>query len=144
MKLCTIYLIAFAALAADASDANWPQFRGPSASGVGAGAPPTEWNVESGKNVRWKAAIPGLGHSSPVVWADRIFVTSAVPASGESSLKVGLYGDITPVKGYSVFAIAPASACTSEMADSVTVTVNPIPVAYVVGGGGGYCRGTSG
>jgi outer membrane protein assembly factor BamB len=99
MKLCTIYLIAFAALAADASDANWPQFRGPSANGVGTGAPPTEWNVESGKNVRWKAAIPGLGHSSPVVWGDRIFVTSAVPASGESSLKVGLYGDITPVKG---------------------------------------------
>jgi outer membrane protein assembly factor BamB len=66
---------------------------------VGAGAPPTEWNVDSGKNIRWKTAIPGLGHSSPVVWGDRIFLTSAVPASGESSLKVGLYGDIAPVKG---------------------------------------------
>jgi outer membrane protein assembly factor BamB len=88
-----------AALAAGATDTNWPQFRGPSASGVGAGAPPTEWNVESGKNIRWKTAIPGLGHSSPVVWGDRIFLTSAVPASGESSLKVGLYGDIAPVKG---------------------------------------------
>jgi outer membrane protein assembly factor BamB len=66
---------------------------------LGAGAPPTEWNVESGKNIRWKTVIPGLGHSSPVVWGDRIFVTSAVPAAGESSLKVGLYGDIAPVKG---------------------------------------------
>jgi outer membrane protein assembly factor BamB len=99
MRLCTIYLLALAALAADATNANWPQFRGPSANGVGAGAPPIEWNVESGKNIRWKTAIPGLGHSSPVVWGNRIFLTSAVPASGESSLKVGLYGAIAPVKG---------------------------------------------
>src|ERR1039458_7642957 len=99
MKLCTIYLIAFAALAADASDANWPQFRGPSANGVGTGAPPTEWNVAAGKKGRWKAAIRGLGQRRSVVRGGRIFVTSAAPASGESSLKVGLYGDIAPVKG---------------------------------------------
>ena len=98
MKLCTIYLLAWAALAAGATDANWPQFRGPSANGVGVGAPPVEWNVESGKNIRWKTAIPGLGHSSPVVWGNRIFLTSAVPASGESALKVGLSG-IASVKG---------------------------------------------
>lgn len=96
MKLCAICLLACAALA---GGANWPQFRGTSANGLGAGSPPIDWNVESGKNILWKTAIPGLGHSSPVVWGDRIFVTSAVPASGESSLKVGLYGDITPVKG---------------------------------------------
>ena len=96
MKLCATFLLALAALAADA---NWPQFRGPSASGVGTGSPPIEWNGESGKNIRWKTAIPGLGHSSPVIWGDRIFLTSAVPATGEASLKVGLYGDITPVKG---------------------------------------------
>ncbi len=96
MRLCAILLLPSSVLA---SDANWPQFRGPAASGVGSGSPPTEWNVESGKNVRWKTAIPGLGHSSPVIWGDRIFLTSAVPASGESSLKVGLYGDIAPVKG---------------------------------------------
>ena len=96
MKLCTVYMLAVAALAADL---NWPQFRGPDAGGVAAGAPPLEWNVESGKNIRWKTEIPGLGHSSPVIWGDRIVLTSAVPATGESKLKVGLYGDITPVKG---------------------------------------------
>jgi outer membrane protein assembly factor BamB len=96
MKLLSIFLATFVLLA---SDANWPQFRGPSASGIGAGSPPTDWNGESGKNVLWKTVIPGLGHSSPVVWGDRIFVTSAVPAAGESLLKVGLYGDIEPVKG---------------------------------------------
>src|SRR5450755_2617489 len=96
MKFCAICLFT---LAAAASDANWPQFRGPSANGIGAGSPPMEWNVDSGKNIRWKTAIPGLGHSSPVIWGNRIFITSAVPASGESKLKVGLYGDIAPVKG---------------------------------------------
>ncbi len=82
-----------------AADSNWPQFRGPSASGVGSGSPPLEWNGESGKNIRWKTEIPGLGHSSPILWGDRIFLTSAVPAAGESALKLGLYGDIKPVEG---------------------------------------------
>src|SRR5512140_3686667 len=80
------------------ADTNWPQFRGTAAGGVGSGAPPLEWNVESGKNIRWKAEIPGLGHSSPVIWGDRIFLTSSV-GTGDAALKVGLYGDIAPVKG---------------------------------------------
>ncbi len=96
IRLCAIQLLAIAALAADA---NWPQFRGPSASGAGTGSPPVEWNAQSGKNILWKTAIPGLGHSSPVIWGDRVFLTSAVPASGEASLKVGLYGDVTSVEG---------------------------------------------
>lgn len=86
-------------LAALGADANWPQFRGPLANGVGTGVPPSEWDGESGKNIRWKTPVPGLGHSSPVVWGERIFVTSAVPASGDAALKVGLYGDIKPVEG---------------------------------------------
>src|SRR5580692_9490835 len=90
--LFSLAAIAFAA------DSNWPQFRGPAASGVSAGSPPVEWNGESGKNILWKTTIPGLGHSSPIIWGDKIFVTSAVPESGESKLKVGLYGDIAPVK----------------------------------------------
>ena len=96
MRVCAIFLLV---LTAWASDSNWPQFRGPSADGLGEGSPPIEWNADSGKNIRWKTEIPGLGHSSPVVWGDRIFITSAVPASGESSLKVGFYGDIKPVQG---------------------------------------------
>jgi outer membrane protein assembly factor BamB len=97
MRLFPICLLLAATAAA--AEINWPQFRGPSADGLGAGSPPTEWNVESGKNILWKTGIPGLGHSSPVIWGDRIFITSAIPASGESKLKVGLYGDIAPVKG---------------------------------------------
>ena len=55
----------------------WPSFRGPAASGIADGpAPPTEWNAETGHNILWRTEIPGLGHSSPVVWGDRIFVTA--------------------------------------------------------------------
>lgn len=94
-----ICLFSFLALtfAAVAAESNWPQFRGPEASGIADGSPPIEWNGESGTNVLWKTAIPGLGHSSPIIWGDKIFVTSAVSESGEAKLKVGLYGDITPV-----------------------------------------------
>lgn len=58
---------------------NWPMFRGPDASGVASGArPPVTW-VESGDDgILWKTEIPGLGHSSPIVWGDRIFLTTAV------------------------------------------------------------------
>src|SRR5437762_2733807 len=96
MKHLTLFIIATIAVAADS---NWPQFRGTGASGVGSGAAPLQWDGEKGENIRWKTEIPGLGHSSPVIWGDRIFVTSAVPDKGESALKVGLYGDIAPVEG---------------------------------------------
>jgi outer membrane protein assembly factor BamB len=59
----------------------------------GAGIP-TEWNLESGENILWKTGIPGLAHSSPIVWDDRVFVTTAVSSDSRDSLKIGLYGDI--------------------------------------------------
>jgi outer membrane protein assembly factor BamB len=94
-----LFLALLSALAVSDADSNWPQFRGPAGSGVAPGSPPIEWNGESGKNILWKAEIPGLGHSSPIVWEDRVFLTSAVPASGEPALKLGLYGDVRPVEG---------------------------------------------
>src|SRR4051794_22045794 len=95
MKLSFGLIVASALLTAG----NWPQFRGPSAAGTGDGTPPTTWNGETGKNVQWKTEIPGLGYSSPVIWGDRIFLTSAVPEAGQSAVKLGLYGDIKPVQG---------------------------------------------
>ncbi len=83
---------------------NWPSFRGPSASGVAEGdKAPLEWNVSRSENVLWKTLIPGLGHSSPVVWEDRVFVTAAIQNKGESNLKVGMYGDVESVKEEDVF-----------------------------------------
>jgi outer membrane protein assembly factor BamB len=78
---------------------NWPQFRGLGANGLGTGSPPIAWNGERSENILWTAEVPGLGHSSPVIWGNRIFVTTAVPAAGGApSLKLGLYGDIKPVE----------------------------------------------
>ena len=57
----------------------WPQWRGPHATGVSKTAmPPVQWSDT--KNVRWKVEIPGRGSSSPIVWGDRVYVLSAVPA----------------------------------------------------------------
>jgi outer membrane protein assembly factor BamB len=80
-------------LASAGPPANWPQFRGRGASGVADGPAPSTWNAEKSENVRWKTPIPGLAHSSPIVWGDQVFVTTAVATAGEASLRVGLYGD---------------------------------------------------
>src|SRR3954470_9831772 len=74
---------------------NWPSFRGPGARGIAEGfATPTTWDVEKGKHVRWKTPIPGLGHSSPIIWGNRIFLTTAISGQEKPELKVGLYGDV--------------------------------------------------
>jgi len=58
---------------------DWPSFRGPGASGIADGQDlPVEWNVETGENVRFRVAIPGVSHASPIVWGDRVIVVSAV------------------------------------------------------------------
>jgi outer membrane protein assembly factor BamB len=73
---------------------SWPSFRGRNAAGsAGDVRLPDEWNGPSGKNIKWQVPIPGLGHSSPVVWGDRIFITSAVSSRGKDSFRPGLYGD---------------------------------------------------
>jgi outer membrane protein assembly factor BamB len=59
-----------------AADGDWPQWRGPAGDGMARGDAPLTWNDTT---VAWKAAIPGFGLSSPVVWGDRIFLTTAVP-----------------------------------------------------------------
>jgi outer membrane protein assembly factor BamB len=68
---------------------NWPSFRGPGAAGVAAGAPPASWDLGSSANVAWKTPIPGLAHSSPIVWGDRIYVTTAVASTGRQTLVTG-------------------------------------------------------
>ena len=62
----------------DPAAAFWPQWRGPLGTGVAPQAdPPVAWSEE--KNIRWKVALPGRGHSTPIVWGGRIFLTTAIP-----------------------------------------------------------------
>ncbi len=69
---------AFLTFSAAAADQHWPQWRGPAADGVApTGKPPLEWSEE--KNIKWKSPIAGAGHSTPIIWGDRIFVLTAVP-----------------------------------------------------------------
>ena len=79
---------------ASEAESNWPSFRGPDASGMvqGSDATATTWNGAKSDNILWKTPIAGLGHSSPVIWGDRLFVTT-VNQSKTAPLKVGLYGE---------------------------------------------------
>jgi outer membrane protein assembly factor BamB len=85
LSVCFILLFA-AGLCAQ----NWPSFRGPSASGIADGRNlPVKWDVETSANVLWKASIPGLAHSSPIVWGDRVIVATAIAGDPNPLFKVG-------------------------------------------------------
>ncbi|HEX9760645.1 MAG TPA: PQQ-binding-like beta-propeller repeat protein [Candidatus Acidoferrales bacterium] len=95
-------IVCSALLSAGAAGAdNWPTFRGPGATGIAQGSAPVEWDAEKGHNILWKTPIPGLAVSSPVVWGDRIFVTTAVSSDPNSGFRHGLYGDVEPAKDMS-------------------------------------------
>lgn len=88
-----------ASAAAPRPGVDWPQFRGIAATGIAEGAPlPATWNVAKGTNVAWKAAVPGLGLSSPVVWGNLVCVTTAISGQKDAGIRPGLYGDIAPVE----------------------------------------------
>ena len=56
---------------------NWPQWRGPTANGVAQANPPLTWSET--ENVKWKVKIPGFGSSTPIIWGDQVFITTAIP-----------------------------------------------------------------
>ena len=73
-----------------ADDGNWPAFRGPAARGVALGAGlPDRWSAT--ENVAWKTDIAGRGWSSPVVWGDKIFLTTCESTGEVEEAKKGLY-----------------------------------------------------
>lgn len=90
------FLISLTAQVLAAGD--WPQFRGPGASGVGDGAnPPLRWDAEKGTNILWKTPIPGLSVASPIVWGERIYVVTAISGDSRQTIRTGLYGDTDSV-----------------------------------------------
>ena len=81
----------------------WTAYRGRFSSGVLDNANlPESFDFTKMLNVRWKTEIPGLGLSSPVIWDNKIFITSAISQSDREGFKPGLYGDITPVSDSSM------------------------------------------
>ncbi len=81
---------------------SWGSFRGHQAAGSSDGQDlPESWNVKTGENIRWKTPVPGIATSSPVVWENRVFVTTAHGETADTTFRTGLYGDVAPVEDLS-------------------------------------------
>jgi len=100
MKRLTLAFIFIITTLTAAQAQNWPQFRGPGATGVAEGVParPVKFDASTSLNVRWKTPIPGLSHASPVVWGNKVFIVTAVNMAAKDETRFGLYGDVAPVK----------------------------------------------
>lgn len=95
LRLFCLLLLLFLPVAAQKQSLkdNWPSFRGDHAAGVADGQNlPDAWDGEKGDGIKWKTRIPGLAHSSPIVWEDKLFVTSAISSRPNATFKPGLYG----------------------------------------------------
>ena len=66
-----------------AGPGDWPYWRGPAVDGMAVGDAPLRWSDT--QNVAWKTDIPGLGNSSPVIWGDQIFLTTAIPTGAAAA-----------------------------------------------------------
>jgi outer membrane protein assembly factor BamB len=76
----------------------WPGYRGYMTSGVLDNTNlPESFDLAKTINVKWKKEIPGLGISSPVIWGDKLFITSAISKSDNQGIRTGIYGDGMPV-----------------------------------------------
>ena len=117
----------------------WPRWRGPLDTGVGPNAdPPIEWAED--RNVAWKSALPGLGHASPVVWGERIYLTSAVAtgppepaAAGHGDDAPGAHDNVAPLRTME-FVVLALERATGEVAWQRTVkTERPHEGAHKTG-----------
>lgn len=115
----------------------WGQWRGPLHRGEAPHAtPPTNWSEE--ENVRWKTELPGVGHSSPIVWGDLVIVTTAVPTGDpiqpRQSKMEGAH-DNTPVTSTQAFQVVGVDRKTGEIAWTTTVRESiPSDTAHKSGG----------
>ena len=80
MRLGLMMGVCLGLLASSLHAENWPGWRGPRGDGTSQETNlPTKWNGKTGENIHWKVKIPGVGHSSPVVWEDRVFLATCLP-----------------------------------------------------------------
>ena len=82
---------------------NWPSFRGDGASGVAENVDlPEKFDGQTGEGLRYKVQVPGLAHSSPIIWGDKLFLTTAISQDTKASFRPGLYGSGDASKDKSV------------------------------------------
>ena len=95
-RLLTI--LACVTAGATVSAQNWPAFRGANAAGTADGKPTAvKWNVPAKEGVAWMTPVDGVAVSSPIVWDNRVFVSTAVGSDPKQGIRTGLYGDVEPV-----------------------------------------------
>ncbi len=96
IAILIVFTLALAVIAASASqpvgfEKNWHHWRGPHATGAAVEAnPPTTWSET--ENIRWKVAIPGIGHAAPIIWEDKIFIQTAIEGKEEKAEDDNLFG----------------------------------------------------
>jgi outer membrane protein assembly factor BamB len=101
------------AQAPSAFERYWPQWRGPYATGISKTAkPPLEWSET--KNIRWKVTVPGRGSSTPIVWGDKVFVTTAVPVGVTGEAQHAPRGKTTP-RGVHKFTVLAYDRATGKV-----------------------------
>lgn len=98
----SLLLISFCSSGQTSPERQWPGYRGYMASGVLDNADlPATFDLEKMVNIRWKTGIPGMGISSPIIWGDKLFITTAISENDKEGFKPGLYGDVKPVNDVS-------------------------------------------
>ena len=105
-KVLFIFLlqVAFVTITtAQIPERQWPRYRGYMGSGVldNANLPET-FDIEKGQNIKWRIEIPGMGISSPVIWENKLFLTTAISKEDKAGFKPGIFGDVTSVNDASV------------------------------------------
>lgn len=86
-RIATIVLLSSYVVTSQLNAEEWPSWRGPRGDGTSSdNAAPTVWDGPTGKNIAWKSEIPGVGHSSPIIWKQSVFVTSCLEESGDRVL----------------------------------------------------------
>src|SRR5271155_4958438 len=77
MRIASLLLLLTMLMPGFPAESDWPRWRGPDNDGMARGDAPPHWSDT--EHIKWKAEIPGRGHSSPVIWGDKVFVTTSVP-----------------------------------------------------------------
>jgi outer membrane protein assembly factor BamB len=85
------------------AERQWSSYRGYYSNGILDNTSlPEHWDIDKGENILWKADIPGLALSSPILWGDRLFITSAISQADNTLLEAGVYINSNPVDDESV------------------------------------------
>ena len=86
-RFCTLLALIVLCVSTHIGAEEWPNWRGPRGDGSSTDTnAPTEWDGATGKNIAWKTEIPGVGHSSPVIWKKKVFVTTCLEETGDRVL----------------------------------------------------------